>query len=238
MPEAGKKPLNTETIHSAADDMGKITSVFLHELRNPLSLIKGTLQYIELKHPEARSYKYWDQLFELMDDMENMIFEFSQFNFCSIKRSYINLHGLIISVRDNFMPRASRQHVELTLTEEAGCIKYFNLYYCDAPKIKQVLVNIIKNAFEAVPEGGFIRINLGLKKSSDARMLSITVSNNGPAIPQDQLEQIFEPYVTYKKGGTGIGLALAKRIIGLHEGSISVRSDSETTSFEILLPLL
>lgn len=238
MQEAGKKHLNIEAAANPADNMSKVTSMFLHELRNPLSLIKGTLQYIELKHPEAKNYKYWGQLFELLEDMEIMISDFSQFNVCSIKKSYINLYGLITAVRESFMPRAARQHVDLVLTEETGCRKYFNLYPCDAQKIKQVLNNIIKNAFEAVPEGSFIRIHLSQKQAPDGRMLSISISNNGPAIQENQLEYIFEPFVTYKKGGTGIGLALAKKIICMHDGSIGVRSDKEETCFEILLPLL
>lgn len=240
MQEAGREYLNLEAAkNNPTDNLSKITSMFLHELRNPVSLIKGTLQYIELKHPEAKEYKYWDQLSASLGDMENMISEFSQFNTYSIKKAYVNLQALITSVRDSYMPQAVRQQVELILTEEEGCRKYFNLYSCDAPKIKQVLGNIIRNAFEAVLPGSYIRISLGLKQSADAlKMLSITISNNGPAIPEGELEHIFEPFVSYKKGGTGIGLALAKKIIELHDGSINVRSDEEQTCFEILLPHL
>ena len=63
-------PITEEAIQAIMEKHKRTISMFIHELRNPLSLIKGTLQYIEMKHPETKDYKYWNQIFELINDME------------------------------------------------------------------------------------------------------------------------------------------------------------------------
>lgn len=233
-------PVVEDAIKNIISDNKKVTSMFIHELRNPLSLIKGTLQYIELKHPETKEFKYWDQLHDLTNDLENMMSDFSQFNTCnSIKKADVDLLTLITVIKDNFMPQASNQQIELSMTVDEGCGELFSSYSCDAAKIKQVLSNLIKNAFEATVPGNFIHIGLGCLPAEEDTLskLSITISNNGLPIPESEIGSIFDPFVTYKKGGTGVGLALARRVVDLHFGSISVTSNGNLTSFEILLPI-
>ncbi|HCR40932.1 MAG TPA: two-component sensor histidine kinase, partial [Lachnospiraceae bacterium] len=98
---------------------------------------------------------------------------------------------------------------------------------------------LIKNAFEAATPGNYIHINLSCLFGDDytPSKLSIQVSNSGLPIPEDEIKTIFTPFVTYKKGGTGVGLAVVKKIIDLHYGSVTVASDEDATTFTILLPL-
>lgn len=218
----------------------KSISMFVHELRNPLSLIKSTLQYIETKHPETKDYKYWDQLQDLIYDLEHMMADASLLNtYTMISKETSDLLSLISSLKNSFMPQAANHQVDLELILKEGCEPYFSSYSFDPAKMKQVLSNLIKNAFEATTPGNFIRIILSYlpNEDSSAPKLSIVICNNGSPIPEEIMDKIFLPFVTYKKGGTGIGLAIVKKIIDLHYGSISVASNEKLTSFTILLPL-
>lgn len=227
-----------ESLHKIIEEHKRTTSMFIHELRNPLSLIKGTLQYIEMKHPETKEYKYWSQLFELVQDMENMMSDASQLNSCtSLSFKQTNLLSLIQGVIDYYMPQAVKQNKKLSLIVASECEPMISSYTCDAAKLKQALSNLIKNALEATNTGDSIDLVIGLNLESPNPMLSIQVNDNGDPIPQEEIDTIFHPFVTYKKGGSGVGLALTQRIVEGHKGSIDVISNETLTSFTILLPL-
>jgi signal transduction histidine kinase len=218
----------------------KTTSMLVHELRNPLALLKGTIQYIETKQPEVKNYKYWDQVQDLIDDMERIMQDASLLNNSNqLSKEDINLISLMEGILNSFMPQAASQEIDLTLTVAPGSDASYSSYHCDGGKLKQVFTNIIKNAFEATKSGDFIHIELSVLPADDhcPSKLSITISNNGHPIPQEALESIFQPFVTFKKNGTGVGLALARKVIDLHYGSISVVSDEHLTAFTILLPV-
>ncbi len=217
----------------------KTTSTLVHELRNPLALLKGTIQYIEMKHPDIKEYKYWDQVQDLINDMERIMQDASMLNNTTIlNKENQDLVALMENIISSFMPQAITKEVELVLNIAPDSEAAFRSYSCDGGKLKQVFTNMIKNAFEATKQGDFIHIALAhLPGVADSpAKLSITLSNNGQPIPEEALELIFQPFVTYKKGGTGVGLALARKVIDLHYGSIEVTSNEELTSFTILLP--
>lgn len=213
-------------------------SMLIHELRNPLSLIKATLQYIEMKHPEAKDYKYWSQLFDLVQDMENMLSEASLLNSCTTPNmKENNLLTIIRDIVENYMPQAYNQKKSLLLKEAPECQSIISSYYCDCAKIRQVISNLLKNALEATNPGGSIEVIVSFKSGELQSMISIQINNNGQPIPKEDIDTIFLPFVTQKKEGTGIGLPFAKRVIENHGGSIQVNSNEELTSFTILLPL-
>ena len=227
-------------IHTIIADHKKATSMLVHELRNPLTLMKGTIQYIETKHPEAKEYKYWDQLNDLIHDMEQIMADASLLNtYNLIHKDNTNLIALIESLINNFMPQALTKEINLSFHSDPDEEAFFTSYACDAVKLKQVLINLIKNAFEATEAGDYIHVALKYLPSDDVThaKLSIIISNNGNPIPEEIMDNIFVPFVTYKKGGTGVGLALVKKVIDLHYGSIYVQSNEDVTTFTIMLPL-
>jgi len=227
-------------IQRLTEDTKHTTSIFVHELRNPLSLMKGTIQYIETKHPETKDFKYWNQLPVLIQDLEHMMTDASVLNTCNIlKKESHDLSAFIREIKNNFMPQAMTQQIDLILTIKPECEAYFSTYCYDSIRMKQVFSNLIKNAFEATTPGNFIQITLDYKPETALTppKLSIQISNNGLPIPEDEISNIFIPFITYKKGGTGIGLALVQKIVELHYGSIHVTSSEDLTSFFILLPL-
>lgn len=227
-------------INSIKAEHKKDTSMLVHELRNPLTLLKGTIQYIESKHPETKDFKYWQQLHELIADMENIMSDASLLNsYNLINKEEVNLIALIQNIANSFMPQAIGKDIRLTFTFEPGYESLFSSYSCDATKLKQAVTNLVKNAFEAVKPGNFIQIQLKHQPQTEASpaKLSIIISNNGEPIPEELQENIFTPFVSYKKGGSGIGLALVKKVVDMHYGSISVKSDDSLTVFTIQLPL-
>lgn len=227
-------------IQTIIEDNKRTISTLVHELRNPLSLLKGTLQYIESKHPETSEYKYWNQLQELVNDMESMMADASLLNTCnSLNKQATDLYELIHGVKSNFMPQASSQQVNLTLSVESVSRSHYESYYCDGQKMKQVFSNLIKNALEATQSGNLIHISLDSIPGNEQipSKLVIKISNDGLPIPKEEIDTIFVPFVTYKKGGTGIGLAVVKKIIDLHYGSIQVSSEEKVTEFTVMLPL-
>ena len=103
----------------------------------------------------------------------------------------------------------------------------------DKNQIKQVFFNIIRNAMQAMPQGGLLKITLG----STDRFVSIAFKDTGPGIPADQLGNIFEPYFTTKSEGTGLGLMIVQRIVRDHGGELEVHSEPRVgTTFTIFLP--
>lgn len=227
-------------IQSITSENKRITSIFVHELRNPLALLKGTIQYIETKHPEVNGFKYWNQLQDLVNDMEHMTADASLLNTANIlSKEDSDLIALVKGIHCGYMSQAIIQQIDFSLFIEPDCEPFFSFYNCDPRKIKQALSNLVKNAFEATKPGNYIHIHLSGLFGDDyaPNKLSIQVTNNGPPIPEDEIETIFTPFVTYKKGGTGVGLAVVKKIIDLHYGSVTVASDEDATTFTILLPL-
>ena len=103
----------------------------------------------------------------------------------------------------------------------------------DKNQIKQVFFNIIRNAMQAMPQGGLLKVTFG----SDDRFVSVAFKDTGPGIPADQLGNIFEPYFTTKAEGSGLGLMIVQRIIRDHGGELEVHSEPRVgTTFTIFLP--
>jgi signal transduction histidine kinase len=108
----------------------------------------------------------------------------------------------------------------------------------DGDKLRQVFLNILRNAHEAVEEGGQITISLSLLKEQSGKKIKVEIVDDGRGIPEEDREIIFELFYTTKATGVGLGLAIARKIIEQHNGSIRV-SENETkgASFEILIPV-
>ena len=107
----------------------------------------------------------------------------------------------------------------------------------DGDKLRQVLLNILRNAYEAVEEEGKINISLSHLDGDRGGKIRILISDNGCGIPEQEREVIFELFYTTKSSGIGLGLANARKIIEEHKGSIKVREkEGKGSSFEILIP--
>lgn len=221
-----------------------LTSVS-HELRNPITLIHSTVQLMERRNPEVTQLPYWSQLKDDINTTILLLNDYSEFNHSeNIHWSTVNLHQLINDVKNSFEPTCIDKNISLSLDISDKSKEYIKEYSCDTVKIKQVLSNIIRNAIESIDNSGLITIDVNAnparlcKNINGTTYMTITISNNGKKIDEDELPNIFKPFITYKPNGTGLGLAISHRVIQSHGGSIQAYSEEDLTSFIISLPLL
>lgn len=222
-------------INKYEKEYNTLSSQFFHEARNPLTLIKSTAQLIESNYPQIHEIKYWDQLVEDIESLEVLLAELSMYkNSDHIRRNTQDLLLPLKSVFSTFKPWAEQKGIVFSFVIAEEDVHSFNHYSFDQIKFQQVFTNLIKNAFEAVEQEGNITVEC---KALLPDQLLISILNNGPMIPSNELETIFEPFVTYKSGGTGLGLSISSKIIQAHGGYIKASSTEDETGFHIYLPL-
>ncbi|MCD6449443.1 MAG: PAS domain-containing protein [Thermotogaceae bacterium] len=214
--------------------LGEMAARVAHELRNPISVIGGFLRRLE-KHidDEEIRKKYLDILrneIERLEGIVNEILEFSR-DFRKLDFSEFDTVELVREVYLLHEELLKKKGVEFEIIADKSEIEVF----ADKSRIKQVLINLIQNAIDEVPQkDGKIRVVL----EDDRGKVRMEVRNNGKPIPPDIKEKIFTPFFTTKTDGTGLGLSIAKKIIeDEHNGKIWVESSEDRgTSFIIEIP--
>ncbi|MHC0036287.1 PAS domain S-box protein [Pseudoneobacillus sp. C159] len=218
--------INSEKLSVA----GKLAAGIAHEVRNPLTAIKGFIQLIEHKYQEDHTY------FDIISS--------------EINRIEIILNELLILAKPQKLKfekcrlRVVLDHVVTLINTEAIMnnveidtqYEFKNLWINgDENQLKQVFINILKNAIEAMPKGGKITVEV---KEFEYKKVKIQFIDCGIGIPKRLLDRIGEPFFTTKQGGTGLGLMISKEIIENHNGSFSIQSGENGTTVEIALPIL
>jgi len=211
--------------------LGKLSAGIAHEVRNPLTGISLLLDDLHdraaLAADDQAMIKKALAEIERVERLISALLSYSApvrvaFRMCDLN---VVANDLVMLLRR----QCERSRVSIQL--DAGEVPQFRF---DPEKIKQALINIIKNALEAMPDGGEIRI---ATTGNDGHAI-ITLSDSGPGIMAEDLPLIFEPFFTRKGAGTGLGLSITQRIIEEHHGRISVESDSgRGTRFILELPL-
>jgi signal transduction histidine kinase len=147
----------------------------------------------------------------------------------------VELANLIPALLERWRPRLAR----LNVNHEFKSSVAESTIWGDPRSLEQVFSNLIGNAVEAMKiNGGSLSIHVRPSLLEGGRKhLEVNVIDNGPGIPQDLIERIFEPFVSTNRNGTGLGLSIAKRIISAHRGTISVSSVPGGTVFQVIFPL-
>ena len=204
---------------------------FAHELRNPLTTLYSTVQLIEFQHPEVKNFKYWSNLSHDIEYMEQLIKQLSDFTKSEkLEQSAFSLHDLLEQVSLSFATTIVDSDVVYTSKIDPSIHQIVG----DKTKIQEVLLNLLKNAYEAALPDKTICLEAVLQESN----VLIQVHDTGCGIPSELLPTIFEPFVTYKENGTGLGLAICNQIVKAHGGTLSVESTLGTgTTFSVSLPL-
>jgi hypothetical protein len=212
--------------------IGKMAAHVAHEIRNPLSNIGGFARSI-MRTPESfeRVVKNAKIIVEEASRLENMLQGVMDFvRPTAPQRRQIDFNSVAERVFRTLAEHLSSRNIHSSLDLDRS-IPEVNI---DENQVTQVLHNLIRNAADSMPHGGA----LGIKTGRDGDLVFLTITDSGAGIPPDVLEQIFEPFYTTKPDGTGLGLAVSKKIIDDHGGRIEVQSQvGKGTTFRILLPV-
>lgn len=202
-----------------------------HEIRNPVALIHSYLQMTENKYPQVSEFDYWDDIRENMDYLIALLDELSVYNNAGrLKKAPLNLDYFLRSIVSSV--RFAMRYLNIQVSYQAPSAELY--VEADDIKLRQALLNIIRNASEAIGAAG--RIQIELLASADTAQ--IRISDNGKGIPKEYLSTLFDPFVTHKKDGTGLGLAITRQVIQAHQGQIEVTSQENVgTTFTLYLPL-
>ncbi len=220
-----------------AESLASLTTLaagVAHEIKNPLGSMSIHVQLLRKAlrdRPEPQVGRYLDIVTEEIDRLNKIVVDF----LFAVRPMDINpinddANALVAELAEFMRPETQAAGIELAL-ELARPMPPLPF---DRRYLKQALLNLVKNAMAAMPEGG----RLGLSTALGQEWMTITVADTGTGIPEDKIGKIFEPYFTTKENGTGLGLTLTYKIVKEHGGDIAVSSKPGVGStFTVTLPV-
>jgi PAS domain S-box-containing protein len=210
--------------------VGEMAAGVAHEIRNPLTVLSG---FIQLLHNENKQNTGYTEIMKAELDRINLII--SEFLVLAkphaVRFEKCNILDIIQDVLILFDAQTNLSNVQV----EKNYAKNLPELMCEPNQLKQVFINILKNAIEAMPRGGTIQLNV---KTDDQERIHIQFSDEGVGLPAEVLAKVGQPFFTTKEKGTGLGLMVTQRIIENHKGEIKIKSkENEGTTIEIILPI-
>ncbi|GKU77957.1 ATP-binding protein [Paenibacillus sp. L3-i20] len=217
--------LNAEKLSIA----GQLAAGIAHEIRNPLTSLKGFMQLMSTgRIHNSRYYAIMNSelvriesiISELLMLSKPQVYEYIHIDLCQL------MNGMI----DELSSTAQLYNVKLVQNT------YNHPVWVEGVEnqLKQVFINVMKNAIESMEEGGTVHIKLSMEENN---LISVTIQDEGSGIPEEQLTRIGQPFYTTKDKGTGLGLMVTYKIIDNHKGSIEAESELGVgTTFTIRLP--
>jgi two-component system sporulation sensor kinase A len=203
--------------------MGRMAAGVAHEIRNPLSSMKMTVQMLEEGAPDPEPYHLLLREIERLELIAAELVGVSQ----PLRRERVKLDTVVGEVLE--LMRRQLEHLSIRVERRFEPAPEVEV---DVARFKRCVMNLVLNGAQAMPSGGPIRVEVSARNGR----VRLEVSDGGPGVPPDVRDRVFEPFVTTKQDGVGLGLALTKRIVEDHGGSIGFDPNERGTTFWIELP--
>ncbi len=223
--------------------LGEMAAGMAHEIRNPLASIKGAAQFLETiapDDPEDEARDFLDIIIHEVDRLDGVVTQFLDYSRTArLQREPTDLPELVRRVIEQVKVGDLPEEVTLTLdvTDTLPPVPV------DANRIRQVLLNLLRNAIQAVGTTGNVTVtvqrgHLAAPGRTSARAVDIVVRDDGPGIEPELLDKLFIPFFTTRRDGTGLGLPISQRLVEAHGGELTVRTETGTGSvFTVRLPV-
>lgn len=237
--------IDQSMIHrDAARSVTAMAAVLAHEIKNPLSGVRGAAQLLE-GESGGQNRELTQLIVDEVDRICKLVDRFEVFSDRPpVERSAVNIHEVLEHVI-----RLARSGFARHVTIEERYDPSLPPVFGDRDQLIQIFLNLVKNAVEATPkENGEVVVSTAFQQGirlavpgSDSQVdlpLVVGVQDNGPGIPEDLRRQIFDPFISTKPGGSGLGLALVAKLVGEHGGVIDVESRARRTLFSVMLPVM
>jgi two-component system sensor histidine kinase HydH len=214
--------------------IGRLAAGIAHEIRNPLSSIKGFATYFKERYKEVpedqKTAEIMVQEVERLNRVIGQLLEFARP--MKLNKKQASIHEVITYALKMVQNQIQDQGITIN-TNLSPEIKDVSI---DTDRISQVFLNLYLNAIEAMEHGGTLRIDSSIDEESST--VTIIVSDTGAGIKREDLVHVFDPYFTTKQSGTGLGLAIVHRIVEAHGGEVRLESEpGKGTAVRIVLPL-
>lgn len=211
--------------------VGRAVTYITHEIKNPLMVIGGLAK--QVASADAPGEKEREKLAIIVKEikrLEAILLEIGQFSRSSqLERAPVPLPALLSEVLQLMEAATQKRHIQVDATLPEGLPPALG----DAQKLKQVFINLIKNAADAMPQGGRLRVAAGVVNGH----LEVRIEDTGPGIAPELMGELFKPFFTTKPKGTGLGLAISRQIVEAHQGELSLTSQpGQGTECVVSLP--
>jgi len=221
--------------------LGELVAGIAHELKNPLHTIKGTAEIVDEVMPkDVEQAAMWTLMRQEIDRLERIAERFLSFARPSqVELIPVRLGDLHGRISELLLARAkSSPEIRLDIASLSDDVAESTVRI-DRDQLAQAVLNIAGNAMAAMHGDGCLRLAIAIKEDDGRTRAQICLENDGPAIPQEDLERIFDPFYTRSDQGTGLGLPIAERIAEAHGGFIRVENlgGSRGVAFTIIVPV-
>lgn len=219
---------------SYSSNLDNLAAGIAHEIRNPLTTVRGFIQLIKPYLLEVNKEEYANIAIGEIDRVNAILFQFlNELKPQKSEAKEISVNKLIHNIQLLYEGEANLHNiaVQSVLAPEDPII------YANELQLKQVLVNMMKNALEAISSSGRSQGNIYLRTELHGNKVVISIKDNGCGMKEDLVDAVFSPFYSTKTTGTGLGLSISKKIIQEHGGSIHITSSvGEGTTLQIELP--
>ncbi|WP_373045456.1 ATP-binding protein [Vulgatibacter sp.] len=221
--------------------LGEMAAGLAHEIRNPLGAIKGAAQFLDPQQLGGEEGEFVQVIIDEVDRLNGVVTQFLDY----ARPLKSTPHPIDVNDLVERTLRLVQTNLPEGIEVQAILDRALPRAQSDAEQLKQVIINLVQNAVQAMPGGGRLIISTAAPEEAGGfrlrgrgpEMVELRVRDDGPGIPENQRDHIFVPFYTTKEKGTGLGLAISQRIVRSHGGSIGLQSrPGEGTEFVVRLP--